>query len=302
HNREAVMNLLICCKLKPDLKLEDYARRKRANLTAGEVQWVDAQVAVFGTGKTADVPAPVDYPQFGIKIRPDIAFINLTSFRNEVQAGHNYEQNIQGSDPGFTYTGSVPDIYAGFTLEPLWRLESHLELGLPLSYLPIGTVAETEKDPLNGNATNNYDMNVLSGGLDFKLLAGDRPFQFFASAGPRLSAVQVGLNYKSPYSTATGNFSSTIFGGEVQIGLEWELSDNFIFSPAIGYRWMKAGTLTGNITSGGVTNPYRIEYDPNSTGTLITYVPTGSPDPPGMSPFNLDLSGPIAAFSFEVLF
>ncbi len=65
---------------------------------------------------------------------------------------------------------------------------------------------------------------------------------------------------------------------------------------------LQAGTLNGNVTYLGTTQRERLEYDTNSTGSVITYVPADSPDPSGMSPFNLDLSGPTCSLTLSALF
>jgi hypothetical protein len=301
--REAVVNLTLSYNLRVDVKLEDFVHRLRATLSSQEIQWVDAQVAAYGTGKTPDVPTPIEYPQFGLRLEPEVSFINLAQFTAAAQAYTFYANSIQGTDPGYSFSGTVPNSLFGGIVEPVLRMDSHLEFGIPLSYLPAGTVTGKIEDPQNGNSAISFDLSAFLGGLDVILLTGDRPLQFFASIGPRLASIQVGINYTGASQTANGTLNSTVFGGATQVGLEWEIANNFFLTSSIGYRWLQAGPLTGNVDIGGVTNNYRMEFDPGSTnGSLIAYVPSNAPDPPGMSHFDLDLSGPTSSLTLSALF
>ncbi len=303
HLRDAVMNLGISCKLRPNEKLDYFVRRLRSPLTFQEKQWVDAQVNAYGTGKTPNVPAPIDYPQFGLRLEPQVSFINLAEFTAEVQAQVFYANSQASVDPSYRFSGSVPNSLIGYIVEPVLRMDAHLEFGLPLSVLPAGTVSENIQSALYGNSSISYALSALVGGLDVKLLAGDRPLQFFASIGPRLASIAVNVNYSNPSGSGTSDFNSVVFGGEAQVGLDWEFADNFFLSPSIGYRWLQSRHLTGNVSSGGQSTLSRLEYDPNSSsGSQITIVPEADPDPTGMSPLKVDLSGVTGGLTLSALF
>jgi hypothetical protein len=301
HTRDAVVSLGIACKLRPDIKLQDFVRRLRAPLTIQEKQWADAQVDAYGTGKTSDVPAPVDYPQFGLRLQPQISFFNLAEFNADTQSQAYYA--TQSTDPSYHFTSSVPQALIGYIMEPVLRMDTHLEFGLPLSYLPVGTVTENIQSAVYGNSSISYALSAFVGGLDVKLLTGDRPLQFFAAIGPRLASIEVNVNYSNPSASGGSDFNSVVFGGEAQVGLDWELASNFLLSPSIGYRWLQSGHLTGNINNGGQNTFSRLEYAPNSSGgPEITVVPEAGPDPTGESPLKVDLSGITGGLTLSALF
>ena len=303
HTRDAVVSLGIACKLKPDVKLQDFVRRLRAPLSFQEKQWADAQIDAYGTGKTPDVPAPVDYPQFGLRLEPQISFFNLSEFTADVQSQSFYAGAQLGADPSYRFSANVPTGLIGYIAEPVLRMDSHLEFGLPLSYLPVGTITENIQSNLYGNSSMSYALSAMVGGLDVRLLTGDRPLQFFASIGPRLASIAVNVNYSNPSGSGASDFSSVAFGGEAQVGLDWEFAGNFLFSPSIGYRWLQSGRLTGNISSGGQNTLSRLEYAPNpSGGPEITVVPEAGPDPTGESPLKADLSGVTGGLTLSALF
>lgn len=303
HTRDAVVSLGIACKLRPDVKLLDFVRRLRAPLTFQEKQWADAQVNAYGTGKTPDVPAPIDYPQFGIRFQAQISFFNLSEFTADAQSQAYYANSQLSTDPSYRFSSTIPNSLVGYIVEPVLRMDTHLEFGIPLSYLPAGTVSENIQSNLYGNSSLSYALSAMVGGLDVKLLTGDRPFQFFASIGPRLASIEVNVNYSNPSGSGASDFNSVVFGGEAQVGLDWELADNFLLSPSIGYRWLQSGRLTGNLNNGGQSTLSRLEYAPtNSGGPEITVVPEAGADPAGESPLKVDLSGVTGGLTLSALF
>jgi hypothetical protein len=303
HTRDAVVSLGISCKLKTDVKLQDFVRRLRAPLTFQEKQWVDAQIDAYGTGKTPDVPAPIDYPQFGLRLEPQISFFNLAEFNADAQSQSFYAANQLGTDPSYHFSATIPTGLVGYIVEPVLRMDTHLEFGLPLSYLPAGTVSENIQSNVYGNSSMSYAISALVGGLDVRLLTGDRPLQFFASIGPRLASIAVNVNYSNPSGSGGSDFNSVVFGGETQVGLDWEFAGGFLFSPSIGYRWLQSGHLTGNLSNGGQSTLSRLEYAPSPAGgPEITVVPEAGPDPVGESPLKVDLSGVTGGLTLSALF
>ncbi len=120
--REAVVNLSISYRLRIDMKLEDFVHRLRATLTSQEIEWVDAQVAAYGTGKTPDVPEPIDYPQFGVSLEPEhMSFINLVEFKNDAESGINYAANNQGFGPRLSIQREHPQRLRGLHLGTLFE-------------------------------------------------------------------------------------------------------------------------------------------------------------------------------------
>jgi hypothetical protein len=102
--------------------------------------------------------------------------------------------------------------------------------------------------------------------------------------------------------TTTVNFTQMVFGAQAQAGVDWEFLSPLHLIPAVGYRLLDANHLTGNVTTGSGTAFSRLEYNTNSPGSFITSVPDAQPDPVGMSPLDVNLSGPIMSLSISALF
>ena len=300
RRRDAAIALSVYCRYKPDSKLQNFIDHLEAGLSKDDVKWVDAQVEAYVTGVVTDLPAPVDFPQLGVSLQPEIAFINLSEFNADTQSQAFNGSVLKATDPSYQFNGTVPNAYIGVNLEPFVRMDSSLEFGIPLSYLPVGTVSDTVQSSLYGNSSLTYDLSVWMGGLDVKVLMGASPFQVFLSGGPRLASLLVNLTSTNASGSQATNFTATELGAQVQLGLDWEFAENFLLTPSIGFRWLQTSHLTGNVTLGGQSTLARLEYDSN--GSMVTVVPDNGPDPAGMSPFNLDLSGPTGSLSVSALF
>jgi hypothetical protein len=155
---------------------------------------------------------------------------------------------------------------------------------------------------LYGNSQVSYDLSALMAGLDGRIVMGSRPFQFFVSAGPRLANVQVNVTSMNSAGTTTVNFTQMVFGAQAQAGVDWEFLSPLHLIPSVGYRLVDANHLTGNVSTGSGTTFSRLEYNTNSASSLITSVPDAQPDPAGMSPLDVNLSGPIMSLSISALF
>ncbi len=304
HRREAAITFSIVCKIKPTEPMLVFLARLKSTLTPDENKWVEDQVSAYGIEEVPVGPPPSDYPQWGVRLVPEVSFPGFSEFTANHQSQILFAQNAGGTDPAYLYTGTYPDLLLGGSVEPLLRLNSHFEIGLPLGYVSFGSITDRITSNLFGSTTTKFDLGVLLAGLDFRYLTGAAPLQFFLSLGPRMGQTQLNEGIVSVSSTNISYFTSTAWGAEAQFGFDWEYADGFLVSPSLGYRWMETGHLTGTVTYAGQGVLSRLEYNPQSaTGSQIYYaVPDSQPDPPGMTPFDPDLSGPVLSLNISALF
>lgn len=303
---DAVDAFTLSCQVKPDPQLQAYIGRLKATLAAQANQRPVIQDEVKKTVQAAVTQAATGYPQVGLRFEPEMTFINLTMFWADSN-NRNYNASVSiVTDPGYTFTDSLPTAFIGYTAEPFVRVNAHLDIGVPLSYLQVGKVSDQVQGAVYGNSSITYDLSAMVGGLNLRVLLEDAPLQIFVSGGPRLASMLVNVtnnNDPLPAGPASGSFTSLSVGGQAKVGLDWEFADNFILSCSGGYCWLQSGHLTGNVTTGGQTTLSRLEFNPGPTNeSLITTVAENGPDQQGMAPLILDLSGPTGSLSLSVLF
>ncbi len=301
--KEALVSLTLYYQLHTSNSLLYYLDGLREKLTNEENRWVEGQINTYGTGTRPELPPEENYPEWGIQFNTEISLINLPPFLADAQAqAYNAGLIDETTDPSYNFTGTIPSGYVGFEAEPCLRLIQGFEVDLPLAYLPVGTVTDKVQSNLYGNSQVSYALSALMAGLDGRIVIGSRPFQFFVSAGPRLANVQVNVTSMNSARTTTVNFTQMVFGAQAQAGVDWEFLSPLHLIPAVGYRLLDANHLTGNVTTGSGTAFSRLEYNTNSPGSFITSVPDAQPDPVGMSPLDVNLSGPIMSLSISALF
>src|SRR5208282_5053718 len=160
--------------------------------------------------------------------------INLTMFWADSN-NRNYNASVSiVTDPGYTFTDSLPTAFIGYTAEPFVRVNAHLDIGVPLSYLQVGTVSDQVQGAVYGNSSITYDLSAMVGGLNVRVLLEDAPLQIFVSGGPRLASMLVNVtNNNDPLPApgpASGSFTSLSLGGQAKVGMDWEFADNFLLS------------------------------------------------------------------------
>jgi hypothetical protein len=300
---DAVDSFSRSAQIKPDPQLQAYIGRLKATLAAQGSQKPVVQEEVKRTVQTPVTQALAGYPQVGLRLEPEVTVINLTMFWSDSDI-RNYNASIfKVTDPGYNFSDSLPSAFMGYTAEPFVRVNAHLDIGIPLSYLQVGTVTDQVQSAVYGNSSLSYDLSALVGGLNARILLEDAPLQIFVSGGPRLASMQVNVTNNNAPGPASDSFTSLSIGGQAKVGMDWQFADNFILSCSGGYCWLQSGHLTGNVAGGGGTTLSRMEFNPgSSSGSLITTVPESGPDPQGMTPLILDLSGPTGSLSLSMLF
>ncbi len=311
--RNGIVSLSISCQKRPNVKLSAYVKRLMGTLTDQEQQWVEAKVQAFMTGKKMDLPDFVNYPEFGIRVESGMVLMNLADFKAEAQSGAAFGNVQETYDPGYRYVGMVPTSFPSFNLEPVVKLGTHFEVGLPVAYTPVGTVSETIQSSLYGNSSQSFAISAYSIGLNARYLAGEGDLQAFLAGGPLVVPVMMNVTcsnypiltpfYPNGLGSGTGNFSCVAVGGQAQVGLDWHLDDHFLVSPSLGYQWVVANDFTGTLAGSGNTVKSRLEFNTNPVnGSQITQVPVGNPDPSGMRPLQVDLSGIIIGLYLSAFF
>jgi len=304
--RNAIVSLTISCQKRPNAKLSAYVKRLRDSLTDEEQLWVDAQVQAFMTGKKADVADLANYPELGFRLESAMVFMNLADFIADAQSGAAFGNVAETYEPGYRFVGTVPTSFPSFNVEPVLKLASHFELGLPVGYTPIGTISETVQSVLYGNSSESFAINAFSIGLNARYLAGEGDLQAFLAGGPLVVPISMSVNcsnYNGGLGSGTGSFSDVAVGGQAQVGLDWHLGEHFLVTPSIGYQWVVANNFTGTLAGSGNTVKSRLEFNTNPVnGSQITLVPVGKGDPNGMRPLQVDLSGIIGGVYISALF
>ncbi len=235
-----------------------------------------------------------------------------------------YAQSM-GDSP--TYSGSVPDqAVAQIGIEGSQRFGPEFELGVFLTFLPVGTVNNTFQLPNPGNpsypliATDSYSITSELFGLQARYILSHGDFRPFISGGLALVAMQINFNSSDSFGnpdtleydtdTINGNFMGLGFGGQAQVGLDWDLGGGFVVSQSVGYQFASASNFQAPVTgtySEGQTMTLTLDKVPTDFGTMIVPVSSGNVerpvygrttpniypgDPaPSTTPMTVDLSG-----------
>lgn len=310
--KDAVVNLTRCDKLRPNAAMESYLFQLREKLTPEDQQWVDSQTTVPGTISNAGVSAPKADKNFGIRLEPAFFLAALGDFNMDAQTSQKATAQQQQSDPSLGYTAAIPSGYFGGGLEPVVKLGSSFEIGLPFAILPIGTITDTTQDANGYNATTQYNLSAFSIGLDgWYFIPLGKEFQLFACAGPLFVPISIAYTGTTTNpgitSTQSGTFSSTGFGGQIQAGFDWHMGDTFVISPMVGYQWVTADAFQGTLSASptvpsAASGPGQLEVIPTSNGNAIEYLANNQTAPAGSRALQVDLSGLKAGLQISVYF
>lgn len=323
--KDAAVALGLSNKINPNPSVAAYVDRVKSRLSPEDQQWVDNQIASGNAGGSQSASA--SQPKaFGVRLEPSIFLVSLKDFDADAQTNQAYIKQFQQTDPSDTFNATVPTGYFGGGVEPVMRLGSSFEIGLPLAILPVGTVSETTSDNEGNNGLNSYAINAFSIGLNARFLMRiGNNMQFFVGGGPRFipisidykteeSANESGGEYSSTY-TSSGTFTSSAFGGQIQLGLDWHLGDTFVVSPFGGFQFASAslftGTLTvnqsetnyGTTTTSNSSNPGQLEVSNTINGNQIYFLQNGqNPATASDRPVQMDLSGPFGGIQLSAFF
>lgn len=326
--KNAALNLALSDRKQPNPSVQAYVTQLKARLTQEEQQWLDGQLAASGTASAAQVSAPKKPKALGIRLEPGINLLNLADFTANAQTNQNAATTLRLSDPTYSFTAHVPTLCPNIGLEPVLRIMPNLEIGLPLSFLPVGTADDNISNSGSVTFTDSFQISALGIGLNARYLIGTGDFQPFIAAGGLLEAINIGYSYSYASSsippngtaTASGNFMGLAFGGQVKLGLDWHLGDTFAISPSVGYQLASANSFTSTLNSSGSQSGQSAQLSviPTADGNVITPTAGGNllvpvvssggnlwpntPAPAGTRPLSVDLSGVTAGIQVSVFF
>jgi tetratricopeptide (TPR) repeat protein len=296
--KDAAVALGLSNKIQPNPSVQNYVNQLKARLTPDDQQWVDSQVAA---GNTGGGPSTASKPNhFGIRLEPAIVLINMADFNAEAQAGETFAKNQQGVDPSFSYNASVPSGYANIAIEPVYKVSPQFELGLPIALGLMGNFTESVGSSNSGGTTNvTSAFSAFSVGLNARyLMPLGKDMDLFVAGGPLV--VPINMNLSASATTITLNASSLGFGGQVQLGLDYHLTDSFVVGPFAGFQLASASGFTA--TYQGVTAEAYVYTSPSpGQYPVVTAGPVNSP-PAGTRPLTVDLSGPYAGIQIAGFF
>ncbi len=268
------------------------------------------------------------FKMYDIRINFGTSLITLGDFKNNKSYYQSLSQffSSQGESGG-TYNGNVPGlILPQVDLEASIRLTPELEGGLFFSYLPVSTVTNNFQvlaAYYDGSAIavtlrsqDAYSINAMEVGLQGRYTLAHGNFRPFVSGGVGVVPMWINYGVNDVYFLDAGSgleneklnetFGTLGFGGQVQVGFDWDLGQGFALSPSVGYQFVFASNF--QVTSGGqrtaldvVQTNLGAAIEPIENGNLErvlydqeypAYYPgiPGTPAP-NSTPLNVDLSG-----------
>jgi hypothetical protein len=247
-------------------------------------------------------PAPFKDITYSDKYEIRIIFgastLSLDSFKSNTQSFVALAQSIQSNGvTNVSYNGTVPDgAMPQFGIEISRRFSPELECGLFFTYLPVGTITDDFEYPNVGGTAYYYaskDSYNLTGylvGAQFRYTFSHGDFRPFATLGLMATPLQIAFtstdDYQDPSllqedeATLNGAFSAVGFGGQAQVGLDWDLGDGFVVSPAVGYQYVSVNnfqaTLKNTSAQGSQGSTATLEVVPTDFGKMIIPIINGN--------------------------
>jgi hypothetical protein len=204
----------------------------------------------------------------------------------------NQAAQAQLSDTSTRFYADVPTTSGVVVAEPDLWLDKDWQVGIPLSFYNIAGATVTQSSNSQGTISASFNPTVLSVGLNGRYMLRAGGFQFDASAGPMMAFMGLDYSGKSGSAVYSGNFSTTAFGLQAQVGASMEFFDLFTIGPTASYQMASASGFHGSVSGSGlpsITGTW--EMVPGPEGTGLTILPDGSSAPSGSRPFTMDISG-----------
>ena len=154
---------------------------------------------------------------FGVRLEPSIVMVSLADFNTNASSLYNQANLNHSSDPSFSYNGEVPTGAPAIGIEPVLKIGTNLEVGLPLSYLPIGTVSDASQDNNSVTMTDSYNISAFSVGLNLRYFFLQGDWKPFVSAGGLI--VPISIAYSSA-ATVENSYSYSASGTFEGIDME----------------------------------------------------------------------------------
>ncbi len=287
--KDAAVALTLSNQKQPDPSIQNYLTQLKSRFAPADQQWVDSQVAAASSTKPAKTASKGS--GFGIRLEPSIVSISLddlvthaTSFQTAVSIS---QSSGYASD---TYDAKIPTSTMQIALEPVISIGSNLEIGIPLSYLPVGKF--TESYIYQGVAgSDSFDISAFSVGLNLRYLFGEGDIRPFIGAGGFV--MPMSMDYSStPSNAMAGTYSSMGAGGQGQAGVDFRLGENAGISAYGGYETASADSFkNGSLSLQMVT-----------IAANETFIGASSTTTANSRPFKLNLSGPFGGIMIAGFF
>jgi tetratricopeptide (TPR) repeat protein len=297
-NRGAVVYFTLTDRLKPNPTVKAYAQKLFARLSDSDQLWVNDQLAQPSPGSSA----PAETAKFGVRLEPFIVLLNWSDFNAQGAAGKSFFGGLLNDDPNLNYTAQVPAGYANLGIEPVYQIDPDLEIGLALAYGPIGSFTEALSSAVFGNSTTSQNFTAFSLGLNARYFLTPGSLRFFVAGGPLAAVLSDSLTNNNVGSTYTASLSSSGFGGQVQLGLDWHLDSNTLLTPVLGYQVVGMSALSGTSSLGSGLVTEMFNANPNAGYSLLYITSTPASMPSGWRPVSVDLSGPFAGLTLSKYF
>lgn len=302
--REAALYLSWSDQRKPDPAIRTYVGQLRMKLSPEGRQWVDDQLAASVAAGSIPVARPVEWKKFGIRLKGVAVLVNLADFDAQARGQREYFRQLQAYDPNLQFSAAIPTGYPHLTLEPVLRLAPNFELSFPLAFGDIGACTENFTSSVFGSGALNHRLTALFVGANAGLILGTGAFQFFVSGGPSLAIVNDDYYRTQGANSLTAQLSSPAFGGQLQAGLDFHVTENFTLGPVAGGQFAIADNFTGTLTGPGISGPYKLYFDTASSSQYypLQFYSMSAQPPSSFRPAKVDMSGIFLGFQASAFF
>jgi hypothetical protein len=308
--------------------LGDYEKVLAANPSGPVSQFVQAlRAKTAQTVPSLGAAAPITQPQagseavkaqapqkpagLGFRLEPAYCLVTLNDFTADAGTGLLDAAQIQGSNPTYKFSESVPTGFVNVGMEPVVHIGSSFELGLPFCIMPVGNVTSSSSDNNGFNNSIAYSISAFSFGLNARLLLGSGPFRAFVSGGGLMAPI--GISYTNilnttgnPTLSGSGDFSGSAVGAQGQLGLDIHVGEPFVVSLFGGYQSASANSFKGTVTVSGngstTTDAGQLGVFDDVNGKKVTFLKDGDPAPLNFRPLQIDLSGILAGIHLAIFF
>jgi len=228
---------------------------------------------------------------FGVRAYTQCVLLNLADFITGISTSAANAQQALQTDSTTTFSANYPANGFNVVLEPTYRLDSHFEIGLPLSAFYSNSVSIIEYSQSQGPNDETFAISAFAAGLNARYLleSGDLIFEF--AGGPLIEPMSLQYTGVNTQGTVTGSTSAIGFGGQVQAGVDWHIAKGFSIGPLVGYQVVSANSFHGTISGVGGSTTGTWTMVPTSLGEAISFLPDGRTAPTGSRPLVVDLSG-----------
>lgn len=255
--------------------LADYQKVYAAQPTPQLLQFIQALQAQVGApppipAQALKPAAPKDLTYsdtYDVRLTFGASTLTLGDFKNNANSIETMGKYFQSLGYNPSMTGSVPDGFAPM-VEIEWskRFGPELELGASFTFVPVGTATDNFQlagysglRPVTVSQQDSSNITAYLIGFHLRYTLGHGDFRPFIAGGPLLGAVQIAYSVNDSYLDESGNplppytingtFASLGIGGQVQVGLDWDLGNGFVVSPLVGGQFVSADNFQATMSN-----------------------------------------------------